>query len=140
MLLRPSLASFKSAVLIFHETKAYATPKRRNSTRVIWRKKYGDENWPGSIRLLKPKRNLITCQECGNFHETHTICRHCFDKIHNASTEIIERIRTPKPLWFDHNLSQITANQARQLPSANPRENNVQHEIKLADVKDRESR
>lgn len=134
MLLRPALTSFKSTVLIFHETKAYATPKRRVNSRARWRKMYGVEQY-GS-RLLNPKRNITTCHECGNFHEFHTICRHCFNQLQASSEQIMEKIRQPNPLWFDANLSQTAANPGRQI-TGGPLETVVE-EVKVDESKDKD--
>lgn len=43
--------------------------------------------------MIKPKRNITTCPDCGSFHEFHTICRTCFNRVQEESKEIIESIR-----------------------------------------------
>jgi len=33
------------------------------------------------IFLIKPKKNIITCNVCGHYHEAHTICGNCYEKV-----------------------------------------------------------
>lgn len=114
-MLRTTLSTFKPASLLFHETKCY-TPKQRTNVRVKWRKYYGSEKY--ASKMFHPKRNIITCIECGNFHEAHTICRHCFQRLQSQSSNLLEKIREPNPLWFDTNLSQTSANPNREITSS----------------------
>lgn len=71
-----------------------ACPKRKVNKRKVLTRRYGDENWKYGQKLFKPKRNIITCPDCGSFHEYHTICRNCFKKIHEESKKIIASIRS----------------------------------------------
>lgn len=93
-----------------------ACPKRRNSYRVITRKRYGNDNWKDGTKLWKSKRSITTCMECGSFHEFHTICKNCFKKVHEASKKIMHEIEErERPLWFAPNLTQVTANPAKEI-------------------------
>lgn len=67
--------------------------KRRRSVEERINKKYGNENWQYGQKLFKPKKNIITCMECGNFHEISNICRHCYNKVAEESEKIIQRVR-----------------------------------------------
>jgi len=39
-------------------------------------------------KLLPTKSNLITCQQCGGFHEIHTICGKCYEAVREATNDI----------------------------------------------------
>lgn len=71
----------------------WGTPKRRTPRKKLWSRRYGNDNWGSGTKLWKPKRNIISCLECGSFHEFHTICRSCFDKVSAESQKIIEELR-----------------------------------------------
>lgn len=112
--LTPQPFSIPSVLDILNEGIHWATPKRRNSARVIWRKKYGGE-WPGAgIKLYVSKRNITTCGECGAFREFHAICRACFEKVQEKTKEVLDKriaeIDKEQPLWFAKNLRQRAAN------------------------------
>lgn len=71
----------------------WATPKRRTPWRKKMHIKYGNANWKDGTKLWKSKRNIITCMECGSFHEFHAICRNCFTKVQEESEKIIRDLR-----------------------------------------------
>lgn len=103
-----------------------ATPKHRTPIRKIWSRKYGDDNWRYGTKLFKSKRNIITCMECGNFHEVHTICRACFEKTQEKSKEAIE-IKA-NTLWFETNLAQPSVQTKKTLtgsPTSEPLDNTI---------------
>lgn len=97
--------------------KLWATPKRRTPHRKIWARRYGDDNWRFGTKLWKPNKNIVTCMECGSFHEYHTICRTCFEKISKKSKELVQEKDRARPLWFDANLSQTDANPSKLINS-----------------------
>lgn len=131
-----------------------ACPKRKVNRRKVLQRRYGSDNWKFGQKLFKSRRDIVTCSECGNFHEIHTICRNCYQKIADESKGLIDSIRKtwglgvidkevkiiyqgeqssiseqkriveqdrPRPLWFVPNISQKTANPAKNI-SSNPRE------------------
>lgn len=103
-----------------------ATPKHRTPIRKIWSRKYGNDNWRFGTKLFKPKRNIITCTECGSFHEVHTICKVCFNDTQEKSKKAIE-IKA-NTLWFDTNLVQPAAQSKKILdgsPTVEPLDNTV---------------
>lgn len=71
----------------------WATPKNRTPSRKIWARKYGSDNWKYGGKLWKPRANIVSCLECGSFHEFHTICRNCFNKVSDESKKIIAELR-----------------------------------------------
>lgn len=70
-----------------------ATPKNRTPIRRILSKRYGNENWKYGQKLFKSKQNIVSCLECGDFHEIHAICRSCYKKVEEESKKILEKIR-----------------------------------------------
>lgn len=77
---------------ILKEGRVWACPKNQRNIFERWRRKYGNYLYKDGIKMFQPKRNIITCIECGNFHEAHAICKHCYSKIEEESKSIIESI------------------------------------------------
>lgn len=71
----------------------WATPKHRTPARQKWREKYGASNWQYGQKLYKSMNNIMTCPDCGSFHQFHTICRKCFQRVQEESKEVIASIR-----------------------------------------------
>lgn len=100
-----------------------ATPKRRTPVRKKWQQKYGCDNWKYGTKLWKPKRNIVTCPECGDFHEIHTICRTCFAKVEEKTNEFLmkEKSEQSQRVWFSPNLAQAKANTSESIETKSPR-------------------
>jgi len=65
----------------------WAVPtKRRSLDRRLWRR-VGHPFFQAKVR-----RDLRACTECGNYHEVHTICGACYDKIKVEAKEIQDRM------------------------------------------------
>lgn len=107
----------------------------------------------------------MTCPDCGSFHQFHTICRKCFQRVQDESKEVIASIRKawgrgiidkevqviyegevasetpkrivelerPRPLWFESNLSQLTANPKKVIAGA--ASESVDRVVKIKDNK-----
>ncbi|XP_014216373.1 39S ribosomal protein L32, mitochondrial isoform X2 [Copidosoma floridanum] len=64
----------------------WGVPKHRRNITTRHNRKFG---WPDYIwKPMVPKNNLIMCRVCGHFHESQIICRHCYEKVRNETTEI----------------------------------------------------
>jgi len=44
-------------------------------------------------KLTKPKKNLVICNVCGHFHEVHTICGNCYQKVQEETELMKESIQ-----------------------------------------------
>ena len=68
-------------------------PRSRRSIerRLIRRFGYVNKYQPTSL-LIKKKRNLVICDECGNWHELQNICQACYSKVRKETKLIQESI------------------------------------------------
>lgn len=66
----------------------WGVPKHRRSVEKRWSRKFGfpKYNW----KPLVPKSNLKVCRACGHFHESFTICGHCYAKVRDETKEMQE--------------------------------------------------
>ncbi|RWS31092.1 39S ribosomal protein L32-like protein, partial [Leptotrombidium deliense] len=59
----------------------WGVPKWRVPVERRLTRKHGSDNWgPHAQKLLKVKKNIVTCNQCGHFHESHCICAVCYQK------------------------------------------------------------
>ncbi|XP_008210206.1 39S ribosomal protein L32, mitochondrial [Nasonia vitripennis] len=64
----------------------WAVPKHRRSLEKRLNRKFG---WPKyNWKPLVPKTNLLMCRACGHYHESFTICGHCYEKVKAETLEI----------------------------------------------------
>lgn len=88
----------------------WATPKRKIPLRKKWAQRYGHDNWTHGTKLWKPKTHIVTCHECGDFHEIANICRNCYNKIAEKTKSILaSESEHPSRIWFASNLAQPKA-------------------------------
>lgn len=71
---------------IWNEGILWGVPKHRRSLEKRLSRKFGwpEYNW----KPLVPKTNLKACRACGHFHETFTICGHCYAKVRDETKEM----------------------------------------------------
>lgn len=83
--------------------------KRKKNIRQKWKELYGDTNWRFGTKLWQPKRNITTCPECGSFHEHHTVCRECFNRIKDVTKSKQEQFTESENTksWFEPNVTQV---------------------------------
>ncbi|KHN76492.1 putative 39S ribosomal protein L32, mitochondrial [Toxocara canis] len=48
-------------------------------------------------KLYSLKTNLVTCQNCGEYHEVHTICGKCYEKVRKVTNEIKAKMMNYNP-------------------------------------------
>ena len=66
-------------------------PRKRRSLGARLNRKFGyiDKYQPQS-KLIKKKHNLIICEECGNYHESFSICQFCYLKVKEEAKQVQE--------------------------------------------------
>ena len=69
----------------------WAVPKKRKSLERRLKAKYGSENY-GYQKLIHPKKNLLVCTTCGNYHEARHLCPHCFKRIMEETKAMQDKI------------------------------------------------
>jgi len=66
-----------------------AVPKSRRSRERGATRKFGSHK----IReYMTPKRNLVSCLDCGAFHEVHSICGQCYQKVRDETEAMRARM------------------------------------------------
>jgi large subunit ribosomal protein L32 len=71
----------------------WAVPKKRRSVEVRLRKKFGVEKWrPFGSKMFQPKKNIISCPSCGEYHEANYLCPHCYEKVRLETQKVQEAI------------------------------------------------
>ncbi|XP_011505544.1 PREDICTED: 39S ribosomal protein L32, mitochondrial [Ceratosolen solmsi marchali] len=75
---------------ILNDGLLWAVPKHRRPLEKRLSRKFGfpQYNW----KPLVPKTNLLMCKRCGHFHESYTICGHCYQKVKEESEAIHKAI------------------------------------------------
>ncbi|ESO02926.1 hypothetical protein HELRODRAFT_174401 [Helobdella robusta] len=59
-----------------------AVPKNRRSREKRAKRRFGCHK----VReYMTPKTNIVVCLNCGHYHESHTLCGHCYDKVKNQT-------------------------------------------------------
>ncbi|XP_056637664.1 39S ribosomal protein L32, mitochondrial [Diorhabda sublineata] len=69
----------------------WAVPKHRRSVEKRWKRKYGDPNYV--LKLLTPRKDLRTCNVCGDDHQAGVLCPTCYRKVINETKEMQEQIQ-----------------------------------------------
>ncbi|XP_076346481.1 mitochondrial ribosomal protein L32 [Tachypleus tridentatus] len=72
---------------IFGNGFLWAVPRNRRSIERRLTRKMGRN------KMLFPKKNILICNECGHFHEAHTICGNCYEKVKQETRLLQEEIQ-----------------------------------------------
>lgn len=70
-----------------------AVQKKRRTVEKRLVRRFGVERYPQECGIIRAKENLVVCDHCGHYHELHTICGHCYNKVREESSKIMEKIR-----------------------------------------------
>jgi len=70
-----------------------AVPKKRRTVEKRLIRRFGVEGYEDTSRMIRPKHNVIVCDQCGHYHELHTICGHCYERVKEESNLILEQIK-----------------------------------------------
>ena len=68
---RRSPVDVKSLIDSIYNGFLFAVPKSRRSREKRAKRRYG---WTKVQDFMTPRRNLVECLDCGEWHEGHTIC------------------------------------------------------------------
>ena len=69
-----------------------AVQKRRRTVEKKLRRRFGVEAYPSDCYIIRPKNNIIVCDNCGHHHELHTICGNCYKKVREETDLIIKKM------------------------------------------------
>jgi len=70
-----------------------AVQKKRRTVEKRLIRRFGVEGYEDTSRMIRPKHNVIVCDQCGHYHELHTICGHCYERVKEESNLILEQIK-----------------------------------------------
>lgn len=71
----------------------FAVPKKRRTVEKRLIRKLGDDRWGfPAAKMLKPKKNLIICDTCGNYNEKGYLCPVCYKKVEEETKIVQEAI------------------------------------------------
>ncbi|ELU13494.1 hypothetical protein CAPTEDRAFT_228646 [Capitella teleta] len=80
-----------------------AVPKKRRSYAKKWTRRFG----PDKIRkFMTPRINLVSCLECGTWHERHSICGSCYEKV-REETKAMQSSMNPEEFHYNHPRSEV---------------------------------
>lgn len=68
----------------------WGVPTNRRSVEKRMMRKYGVANWHN--KLLLPRKDLLTCNSCGDHHEKGRLCPNCYAKIKAETLTIQEEM------------------------------------------------
>ena len=70
-----------------------AVQKKRRTVERRLERRFGVERYPQDCAIIRVKQNLVVCDNCGHYHESHTICGHCYQRVKQESNKIIDKIK-----------------------------------------------
>ncbi|CAG9832711.1 unnamed protein product [Diabrotica balteata] len=76
---------------IIGEGFLWAVPKHRRSVEKRWKRKFGDPYYV--LKILLPRKDLRTCNVCGDDHEAGVLCPTCYKKVIDETTAMQEQIQ-----------------------------------------------
>lgn len=71
----------------------WGVPKKKPSLERRLRRRFGVPAYPQDCRILRPRFDLIICEQCGDHHEAHTICRTCYAEVRQETDQLKSEIR-----------------------------------------------
>ncbi|XP_049842546.1 39S ribosomal protein L32, mitochondrial [Schistocerca gregaria] len=69
----------------------WAVPRNRRTIERRLKRKYGNPEY--HLKILKPKKHLLTCNTCGNSYEARNLCPHCYEKVKLETEAMQEQIQ-----------------------------------------------
>jgi large subunit ribosomal protein L32 len=78
---------------IMSEGFVWAVPKRRRTVERRLVRRFGVPKYPQSCQIIRPKDDITVCDNCGHYHEIHTLCGNCYEKVKQETKLILEDIR-----------------------------------------------
>lgn len=76
---------------ILENSILWAVPKSRRTIEKRLRRKFGHPDYV--MKILKPKKNLLSCNTCGHHHEAGMLCPHCYEQVIEETKAIQEKIQ-----------------------------------------------
>ncbi|ESO94135.1 hypothetical protein LOTGIDRAFT_232409 [Lottia gigantea] len=83
--------SMKSLLDDIFSNTLFAVPRNRRSKEIRRTRKM---QITGHYEYALPKNNIVSCLECGHWHEKQTLCGNCYDKVRKETEEMQEAMGT----------------------------------------------
>lgn len=71
----------------------WGVPKKRPTVERRLKKRFGIPRYPNTCGILRPRADLITCEQCGDHHESYTICRTCYTSVKEETEKLKKEIK-----------------------------------------------
>ncbi|CAG9766848.1 unnamed protein product [Ceutorhynchus assimilis] len=69
----------------------FAVPKHRRSIEKRWKRKFGNPDY--DLKILLPRKDIRTCNSCGDDHEAGVLCPTCYKKVIDETKLMQEAIQ-----------------------------------------------
>lgn len=89
----PAAESFSIDDLM-RESILWGVPKKRVTIEQRLKKRFGVPNYPQCAPILRPRKDLVICERCGDHHESYTICHSCYLEVKEVTDEIKKQIKS----------------------------------------------
>lgn len=72
----------------------WGVPKKRRNIERRLKRRFGVENYPDNAPILRPRNDIIICEQCGDHHEYYAICPTCYRKVKDETEKIRNEIKS----------------------------------------------
>ncbi|CAH1710966.1 39S ribosomal protein L32, mitochondrial [Aphis gossypii] len=88
--LKPSIPALTNIERLFGDSIFWAVPKHRRSIEKRLKRKFGciDDFY----KMLLPRTDLFTCNQCGHSYQRRHLCPNCYKRVKDETTELQEVI------------------------------------------------
>uniref|UniRef100_A0A2S2P9B1 Large ribosomal subunit protein bL32m n=1 Tax=Schizaphis graminum TaxID=13262 RepID=A0A2S2P9B1_SCHGA len=88
--LKPSIPALTNVQRLFGDSIFWAVPKHRRTIEKRLKRKFGCIN--DFYKILLPRTDLLTCNQCGHSYQRRHLCANCYKKVKDETTEFQEVI------------------------------------------------
>ena len=78
---------------LMQEGILWGVPKKRPTIERRLTKRFGVSKYPQTCPILRPRSDIVTCERCGDHHETYTICRTCYLEVKEETEKLKSEIK-----------------------------------------------
>ncbi|XP_060841233.1 large ribosomal subunit protein bL32m [Rhopalosiphum padi] len=97
--LKPSISALTNVQRLFGDSIFWAVPKHRRTIEKRLKRKFGCIN--DFYKILLPRTDLLTCNQCGHSYQRRHLCANCYKRVKDETTEfqeVIEKELGLKPI------------------------------------------
>lgn len=71
----------------------WGVPKKRRNVERRLKRRFGVENYPDCAPIIRPRNDIIICEQCGDHHEYYALCPTCYGKVKDETEKIREEMK-----------------------------------------------